>query len=136
MRRSLIIFSGVVAFLFYRCISEKKDIDHSYFDGKWEAEWLFTDSEMRDMFMESALSMQGEVIFDQQQLVEITAYGFEGCIFAVDTATNTMRYEFQDSVLNLINSEDEVVFSYRIKEQLPDRLTLLLMDDIQLTLHR
>ncbi len=135
MRRFFIIISGVLLLTFNHCAPEKES-EENYFTGTWEAEWYFVDEDMHGMFSESDLTMTGQVIIEQDHEVEIIAFGFEGCVFASDTARNTLHYEFQDSVLNLINKEKEVVFSYRIKEKLPDKLTLLLMDDIQLTLSR
>ena len=135
MRRFFIFISGVLILLFYQCTSEK-DSTRSYFEGAWNAEWFLLDKDIQSMFSASEITMCGQVIFDENETVEITAYGFDGCVFASDTAKNTLNYEFQDSLLNLINSEKEVVFAYQVKEKLQDKLTLLLMDDIQLTLRR
>jgi hypothetical protein len=135
MRSFFIVISGVLILLFYQCTSEK-DSTRSYFEGAWNAEWFLLDKDMQSMFSTSEITMYGQVVFDVNETVEITAYGFDGCVFASDTAQNALNYEFQDSLLNMINGEKEVVFAYKVKEKLPDKLTLLLMDDIQLTLHR
>lgn len=135
MRRFLIVISGVLLFLLYQC-KTGKDPSGSYFDGEWQAQWLLLDDEIRQMFSEADITMNGRVVFHDGEHVEITAFGFEGCVFASDTARNTLTYEFQDSLLNLMNSAQEVVFSYTVRERLPDQLTLVLMDDILLTLHR
>ncbi len=121
--------------IFNQCATEKES-EENYFTGIWEAEWYLVDEDMHGMFSESDITMNGQVVIDRDHTVEIIAYGFEGCVFTSDTAMNMLHFEFQDSILNLINKEKEVVFSYRIKEKLPDKLTLLLMDDIQLTLSR
>lgn len=135
MRRFFIIISGVLVLIFNQCTPEKES-EANYFAGSWDAEWYLADETMHGMFSKSEITMNGQIVFDQNQFVEITAYGFEGCVFASDTARNKLQFEFQDSLLNLINKEKEVVFSYRVKEKLPEKLTLLLMDDIQLTLSR
>lgn len=135
MRRFLLVISGVFVFLFYQCTTGK-DPSGSYFEGEWEAQWLLLDDEIRQMFSEADITMSGRVVFQEGAQVEITAYGFEGCVFASDTARNTLHYEFQDSLLNLMNAEKEVVFSYLVREKQPDQLTLVLMDDILLTLRR
>ena len=135
MRRFFIIISGVLVLIFNQCAQERES-DVNYFTGTWEAEWYLVDEDMHGLFSESEITMKGLVVIDQDQAVEIIAYGFEGCVFASDTATNKLNFEFQDSIFNLINKEKEVVFSYRVKEKLPEKLTLLLMDDIQLTLSR
>ena len=135
MRRFFIVISGVLILLFNNCVPEK-DPNRSYFEGLWKAEWFLNDGKMQNMFSTDQITMNGQVFFNEDKTVEITAYGFEGCVFAADTAKNTLKYEFQDSVLNLTNDEKEVVFSYRVQEKLPDKITLLLMEDIQLTLHR
>jgi hypothetical protein len=135
MRRFFIIISGVLVLILNQCAPERES-EANYFTGTWQAEWYLIDEDMHGIFSESEIIMNGQVVIDQYQTVEIVAYGFEGCVFASDTARNILQFEFQDSVLNLINKEKEVVFSYRVKEKLPEKLTLLLMDDIQLTLSR
>ena len=135
MRRFFIVISGVLSLLFNECTTEKEQ-DSSYFEGAWNAEWFLKDKEIHSMFSPEEITMHGQVFFKEDMTVEITAYGFEGCVFAADTATNTLRYEFQDTLLNLVNSDKEVIFSYQVKEKLPDKITLLLMEDIQLTLYR
>jgi hypothetical protein len=135
MRRFFIIISGVLVLTFNQCAPEKES-EEDYFAGTWEAQWYLIDEDMHGIFAESDIKMNGQVVIARDHTVEIIAYGFEGCVFASDTATNTLHLEYQDSILNLINKEKEVVFSYRIREKLPDKLTLLLMDDIQLTLSR
>jgi len=135
MRIIFSIFSGVLLFIFSQCSLEKES-NQSYLDGTWEAEWLLVDEDMRTMFSPTEIAMNGHVVFDKNMTAEITAFGFKGCVFASDTAKNKLTYDFQDSLLNLTNSEKDVVFSYRVKEKLPDKLTLELMDDILLTLRR
>ena len=135
MRRFFIIISGVLVLIFNQCAPERES-EANYFTGTWDAKWYLIDEDMHGMFSESDITMNGKVVVDKDQTMEIIAYGFEGCVFASDTARNKLNFEFQDSVLNLINKEKEVVFSYRVKEKLPEKLTLLLMDDIQLTLSR
>ena len=135
MRRFFIIISGVLVLTFNQCAPENES-EENYFTGTWEAQWYLVDEDMHGMFSESEITMNGQVVIDRDHTVEIIAYGFDGCVFASDTATNTLHLEFQDSVLNLTNKEKEVVFSYSIKEKLPDKLTLQLMDDILLTLSR
>jgi hypothetical protein len=135
MRRFFIIISGVLVLIFNQCAPEGGS-ESDYFTGTWEAEWYLLDEHVLETFSKSEITMKGQVVFHRSQSVEITAYGFEGCVFASDTASNKLQFEFQDSLLNLINKEKEVVFSYRVKEKLPEKLTLLLMDDIRLTLSR
>ena len=135
MRRFFIIISGVLVLIFNQCAPERES-EANYFTGIWDAKWYLIDKDMHGMFSESEITMDGQVVVDKDRTMEIIAYGFEGCVFASDTASNILHFEFQDSVLNLTNKEKEVVFSYRVKEKLPDKLTLLLMDDIQLTLSR
>ena len=135
MRRFFVIISGVLVLIFNQCAPERES-EINYFTGTWEAEWYLIDKDMHGMFSESEITMNGQVVVDQDQNVDIIAYGFEGCVFASDTARNTLHLDFQDSLLNLTNKEKEVVFSYMVKEKLPEKLTLLLMDDIRLTLSR
>ena len=135
MRRFFITISGVLVLIFNQCMPEK-DSEADYFTGTWKVEWYLVDEQMHGSFTRSEITMNGLIEFYDNQSIEITAYGFEGCVFASDTAKNKLHYEFQDSLLNLINKEKEVVFSYKVKEKLPQKLILILMDDIQLTLSR
>jgi hypothetical protein len=135
MRIILRVFILLGFLQFIRCSSEK-DSTYSALDGVWKAQWVLVDKNMQQIFSDAEITMDGEVIFSDNQMVEITAYGFDGCAFASDTATNQLIYDFQDSVLLLLNGEDQVVFSYRVQEKLPDQFTFLLMDDILLTLRR
>jgi hypothetical protein len=134
MRLIFIIISGVLLF-FIQCTSER-DTSQSYLHGTWDAEWYLVDEDMQQMFSATEITMYGHVVFDQDEKAEITAFGFEGCVFASDTAMNQLNYHFQDSILNLTNGEKDIIFTYKVKEKMPDKLTLELMNDIQLTLRR
>jgi hypothetical protein len=134
MRLIFIVFSGVL--LFFGQCSSKKETSHSYLNGTWEAEWFLVDEDMQKMFSVEEITMNGHVIFDQNRMAEITAFGFEGCVFASDTAKNHLKYDFQDSILYLTSGEKDIIFSYRVREKHPDKLVLELMDDILLTLRR
>lgn len=134
MRFIFIVISGVL--LFFSQCSLEKDTNQSYLNGTWDAEWFLVDEDMQQMFTAREITMNGYVVFDQNMMAEITAFGFEGCVFASDTAMNRLKYNFQDSILNLTNDEKDIIFSYKVKEKLPDKLTLELMEDILLTLRR
>ena len=134
MRLIFIVISGVILF-FVQCSSER-DTNQSYLYGTWEAEWFLVDEDMQKMFSTTEITMYGHVVFDHNKMAEITAFGFEGCVFASDTAMNRLNYHLRDSILNLTNGEKDIIFTYMVKEKLPDKLTLELMNDIQLTLRR
>ena len=84
MRLIFIVISGVLLF-FIQCSSEK-DTSQSYLNGTWDAEWFLVDEDMQKMFSATEIKMNGHVVFDQDMMAEITAFVFEGCIFASDTA--------------------------------------------------
>ncbi len=101
--------------------------------GKWKARWELNNPDLNDIFSSEQMIMDGEVIFDQGH-ARIRAFGFDGCAFTSDTSENILSFEKNDSILNLMNSDKQVIFSYVIKEEKNNYMRLLLMDDISLTL--
>jgi hypothetical protein len=131
--KKLVIFIFIIAAqLFYSCHEDGDQIKESL-SGKWKARWELNNPELKDVFSPEQMIMDGEVIFEQDQ-AKIRAFGFEGCAFTSDTSENLLSFEKNDSTLNLMNADHQVIFSYVVQEQKPNYLKLLLMDDISLTL--
>jgi len=133
--RDIFRVGGVIfLIILFQCTS--KENSNSSIEGKWNAEWLLMDNSLADIYPPESLIMNGEIYFESTQSAKIKAFGYDGCVFASDTAENQLKYEFTDSLLNMINDENEIVFSYLIIKRLPDLISLEMMDDIKLTLKR
>lgn len=130
--KKLVILFIISALLSNGCREDGEQIKESL-SGKWKARWELNNPELKDVFSPEQMSMNGEVIFEQDQ-ARIRAFGFEGCAFTSDTSENILSFEKSDSILNLMNADKQVIFSYVIQEQRHNYLRLLLMDDISLTL--
>lgn len=134
MRNIFSVISAIFLIILLQCTS--KENTTSLIEGSWNAEWLLMDNTLADIFPPESLIMNGEILFNPPNSVKIKAFGYDGCVFASDTAENVLKYEFTDSLLNMVNDKNEVVFSYLIKEKSPDLISLEMMEDIKLTLRR
>jgi len=132
MKKLVIFIFIITAPLWYGCQEDGDQIKESL-SGKWKARWELNNPELKDVFSPEQMIMDGEVIFEQDQ-AKIRAFGFEGCAFTSDTSENLLSFEKNDSTLNLMNADRQVIFSYVVQEQKHHYLKLLLMDDISLTL--
>ncbi len=110
--------------------------NHEKILGNWNAHWETKPEEsLPEMKLEN-LNMDGQIIFEKDGKVTITAYGFEGCIFSSDTLVNTLNWKLEDTVLRFIDSGDQQGLPYAIKKFTNQELHLLLLDDIKLNLSR
>lgn len=132
MKKQVITFIIFLAILFNGCHGAGDQLKGSL-SGKWSARWELNNPELKDVFKPDQMVMEGEVIFDKDH-ARIRAFGFDGCAFTSDTSENVLSYRKNDSSLNLMNSDKQVIFSYVIKDEKDHYLKLLLMDDISLTL--
>ena len=121
--------------LIISCSDEKNNSGYEL-SGSWKANWYLSDENLETFFTSDQMNMQGEVNFINDKQVSIKAYGFNGCAFTPDTTVNQLYYRIDDSLFNLVNHSDEIIFSYLIQERRPGYIRMLLMDDIQLTLIR
>ena len=80
--------------------------------------------------------MKGKIYFSSDEKVTITAFGFDGCVFSSDTATNELFFHLQDSLINMVNDENEVIFSYSINTLEKGNIELSLLNDIHLSLSK
>lgn len=131
--KELVLFIFIITALFLNGCHESEDQIKESLSGKWKARWELNNPELKNVFSPEQMIMNGEVIFQQDQ-ARIRAFGFEGCAFTSDTSENLLSFEKNDSILNLMNADKQVIFSYVIQEQKHNYLKLLLMDDISLTL--
>lgn len=129
--------AGIIflVFIFWSCQTDsEKSIGE--FEGDWEATWELSDPGLKEYYTPDQLKMRGMISFKTDHKVFITAYGFDGCVFSSDTATNELHYNLVDSLINIVNEEEEVIFSYYIDEMSSDRIALSLLNDIHLNLEK
>lgn len=129
----LVITSVLFFAIFLNGCHEYGDQLKNSLSGKWKARWELNNPDLSEIFSPEQMIMDGEVIFEHNH-ARIRVFGFEGCAFTSDTSENILSFEKNDSILNLMNSDKQVIFSYVIKEEKNNYLRLLLMDDISLTL--
>ena len=104
--------------------------------GKWMAHWETKTDESLPGIDGKSLKMNGEIQFMENGKVEISAFGYEGCIFSEDTLNNILNWKLDDSVLRFIDKNDDHGLPYAINEFTNNRLQLTLLEDISLTLSR
>jgi hypothetical protein len=133
MNKSAVLFLSAVIF-FSSCEDEEEQF-RDPLTGNWNARWEMINPVMQEIFSQEQRIMNGEVFFDINQ-ARIRAYGFEGCAFKTDTSENILFFRKQNGTLNLISTDDHVIFSYVIADENDNLLKLMLMEDISLTLTR
>ena len=101
--------------------------------GNWHAKWEKIKEE--EGYLASGHHMDGSMVFTENQ-VEITAFGFDGCIFFADTAISRVKWKIENDVLRLIDFSDDQGLPYNIEQFGPDEIKLSLMDDVFITLNK
>lgn len=124
-----------VLFLFVTGCSSKKSKNDTLI-GEWNAHWETTADESLPGIDGDNLKMNGDIKFMNNGKVEISAYGFDGCIFSDDTLKNTLNWKLDDTVLRFIDNGDEHGLPYTINKFTNNELQLTLLEDIKLTLSR
>ena len=131
--RSSSFFIFTLLFLFHCSPKESKD---ELILGKWDAHWETKPDENLPNLIGDNLKMNGVINFMADGKVEISAYGFQGCIFSDDTLKNLLNWKIEDSVLRFIDVDDEHGLPYNITKFNNRELQLTLLEDINLTLSR
>jgi hypothetical protein len=103
--------------------------------GSWEAKWE-TNSDAFTVSEEYNLTMRGKVQFKENGKVKIHAYGYQGCIFLSDTMINELQYILEGDTINLLADDENFGLPYQILELQQNKVRLVLMEDIALTLTR
>jgi len=130
--KSYIRLASFLLVFMFGCNSEKNKQDEIL--GIWQAHWETKfDDNMPELSSEH-LKMNGIINFMSDGKVEISAYGYDGCIFSDDTLNNTLNWKMDDSVLRFIDSGDEHGLPYTINKFSSNELKLTLLEDISLTL--
>ncbi len=126
-------FSVCILLLALNC-SEKKSEDQVIL-GEWKAEWETNGQDLPDMNPHN-LHMNGKIHFYDDGTVEISAYGYHGCVFSSDTLRNKLHWKLDDNVLHFVDQGDEQGLPYNINKLTDNELKMTLMNDIYLTLKR
>jgi acylphosphatase len=132
--RFLIPFMSIIIFLLYGCDIKKSKQQEIV--GEWKASWETTADDQIPGSVGDNLKMNGLVNFMEDGKVEISAFGYEGCIFSSDTLKNTLNWKLDDTVLRFMDSGDEHGLPYTINKFTSNELHLTLLQDINLTLLR
>jgi len=104
--------------------------------GEWKAHWQTKADENMPELNGENLNMNGLIKFMENGQVEISAFGYEGCIFSDDTLRNILNWKIDDAELRFIDAGDVHGLPYTIKKFSMDELHLTLLEDINLTLSR
>ncbi len=104
--------------------------------GEWEAHWETKADESFSELKAENLHMDGIIKFNPDGKVEISAFGYDGCIFSDDTLRNTLNWKMEDSVIRFIDQGDDSGLPYNIKKLNGNEMHLTLLEDINLTLRR
>ena len=104
--------------------------------GQWNARWETVPDESLPGIDGENLKMKGAIHFKEGGKVDISAYGFQGCIFSDDTMNNTLNWQLADSILRFIDEGDEYGLPYKINKFEKNEIQLVLLEDINLTLSR
>ncbi len=98
--------------------------------GTWKARW-----EMVPPTLDAkGYNMEGKIIFFEDYTVEITAYGYEGCVISADTIQHALQWKKSGDTLKLFNEGEESGLDYVIEKQTENEVRCRLIDDISLVL--
>lgn len=104
--------------------------------GEWRAFWETTPDESLPGLDGDNLKMNGVINFMDNGKVEISAFGYDGCIFSDDTLKNILNWKLDDTVLRFIDQGDDHGLPYTINKFTEKEMQLTLLEDINLTLSR
>jgi len=104
--------------------------------GEWKANWETKADESFSEIATENLRMEGIIRFNPDGKVEISAYGYDGCIFSDDTLRHVLNWKLDDSVIRFIDEDDDHGLPYTINKFTRSEMHLTLLEDISLTLVR
>ncbi len=104
--------------------------------GEWKAYWETSADESLSELKSENLKMEGIMTFNADGKVEISAFGYEGCIFSDDTMRNVLRWKLDDTIIRFIDKSDDHGLPYTINKITNNEMRLTLLEDINLTLRR
>ena len=126
----------IIGFLISSCTADTNDSNESPLVGQWKATWETNPDKMEFQIDPSKCKMNGEVRFKENGLVEIVAYGYDGCVFMTDTMMNNLNWKISGDTLQLSAENDPFGLPYLIKELKNEKASLVLMEDIAVNLYK
>ena len=121
--------------IFTSCTSNY-DEEQTELIGQWEATWETNPEKIAFQIEPANCKMNGKVKFKENGLVEITAFGYDGCIFMTDTMMNHLTWKIEGDTLKLSADNDPFGLPYLIKEIKNEKASLVLMEDISFNLYK
>ncbi|HBH25234.1 MAG TPA: hypothetical protein DDY13_17675 [Cytophagales bacterium] len=103
--------------------------------GKWDVTWEARGNDFESFEPEQRV-MNGKMRFKKNGIVEITAFGFEGCVFSADTLINEIHYDITENTLSFQEEPGKGGLDYHIAEFSKKKIELNLLEDIFLTLEK
>lgn len=104
--------------------------------GEWRAYWETSFDESMPELTSDCMKMNGIMNFMPDGKVEISAFGYEGCIFSDDTLKNILHWKLEDTTLRFIDTGDDHGLPYSINKFTSNEVQLTLLEDIILTLNK
>ena len=137
MRRSNFYSISLVTMIMVSMVAcDSHTSKESQLIGEWRAHWETSAQGHLPKIHSNNLSMNGLVKFMDNGQVEVSAYGYKGCIFSDDTLKEMLHWKLDDSVLRFIDSGNENGLPYEIRKFSNTEMQLTLLEDINLTLLR
>lgn len=106
--------------------------------GEWDAKWTTDPTDPSYAGLEDIMKfeMDGQFTFTCDE-VTVEVRGYEKCIFNTDTLINTQAWELNDgNKLELKDETGETGLQYQVKSLEDDKIELILVNDIFVTLTR
>ena len=131
-----ILVTGFLSFLLLNVSCENQGKrEEAALLGRWNALWETTMDDLGNIDSKN-LRMHGLVQFNKNGKVEIEAFGHDGCVFSSDTLKNQLQWKLEGQTLRFIDEGDDSGLPYQNKSISDNKMELVLMDDIFLTLNR
>ena len=111
-----------------KCPEEKKS-----WTGEWDAKWTTNPAAYGNLGADMKFEMNGKFNFECKEMT-LSAFGYENCIFGVDTLEHTQLWRVSGDTLMLENEDGDPGMHYRILSTSENEIRLLLVDDIYVTL--
>lgn len=125
-----IILTSTIALLLVACNQENEG--NMIWQGKWEAHWQ-TPPESYPGISDVDFTMNGFFEFKNDN-VTVTAQGYPGCLFGVDTISHTQSWKVSNDSLFLFTDPEVMSITYKVNAISEDTIKLQLMEDIFVTL--
>jgi hypothetical protein len=111
------------------------------YQGMWEAQWRTLPESFQGVDGITSFEMNGTFYFTQDS-VTVTAMGFPGCVFGVDTLTHTQLWSLNSKpndghdTLSLFTEPGISGISYQVIGKSEQRIELQLLEDIFVSLEK